>query len=102
MRFSSERARPNSILIYMPDPFAATAATNNLGVGGRIPGLIRASYSNATTGNHAVFSADEILARDKGSIDQRVEGLFNEIDGPVLVSVAHHLDDAVSIIMELD
>ena len=49
----------------MPDPFTATAATNNLGVGGRISGLIRASYSNVTTGNHAVFSADEILARDR-------------------------------------
>ena len=45
-----ERAGPNSSLIYMPDPFAATAATNNLGVGGRIPGLIRASYANVTTG----------------------------------------------------
>ena len=34
MRFSSETARPNSILMYVPDPFAATAATNNLGVEG--------------------------------------------------------------------
>jgi hypothetical protein len=48
----------------MLNPFAATAATNNLGVGARIPGLIRTSYSNVTTGNHSVFSADEILARD--------------------------------------
>jgi hypothetical protein len=50
----------------MPDPFAATAATNNLGVGRRIPGLIRASYSIVKTGHHAVFSADEILARNTG------------------------------------
>ncbi len=79
MRFSSETARPNSILIYMPDPFAATAATNNLGVGGRIPGLIRASYSNVTTGNHAVFSADEILARDRHGLTR---GLAEHVCDP--------------------
>ena len=69
LRFSSETARPNSILIYICIYMPAVRSNCRYRQSrrrGEDSWFNRASYSNVTTGNHAVFSADEILARDSG------------------------------------